>query len=114
MIAARASSFLALILCVLLASSLGLGSVVHAREGVACVEISGGIDQGADERDQKPVGSKKSCACQHSGCHGHHAGIPATFAVPMHPTVSRIPLLPDASTRTAGMASDPGRRPPRA
>lgn len=114
MTAARASRFLALILCVLLASSLGFGSIVHAREGVSCVEISAGVDQGAEDGEQKPASPKKSCACQHSGCHGHHAGIPAIVAEPMHPTAQLIPVLPDASTRKAGMASDPGLRPPQA
>jgi hypothetical protein len=60
-----------------LALSLGLGSVAHAVEPVgSCVETGATAGHGEGDGDQVPADSDKDYPHHHGGCHGHHVAAP--------------------------------------
>ena len=107
---------LALALCLLLASTLGLGSVAHANEPVTCIEASAAssIDHADGDGDQVPADSEKSYPHHHGGCHGHHVGVPITLDPLQHGTDHRVQRLSWDHNRTQGATADPALRPPQA
>lgn len=107
---------LAIFMCLLLASTLGLGSVAHANEPVTCVDTSAAssIDHSADDGDQVPADAEKGYPHHHGGCHGHHVGVPITSDPVQHSADRRLQRLSWDHDRTAGMTADPALRPPQA
>ena len=107
---------LALVLCFLLASILGLSSVAHASEPVTCLETSAAssLDRGSDEGNQLPTDSEKGYPHHHGGCHGHHVGVPITSDPMRHSADLRVQRVWWDHDRTAGATADPALRPPQA
>jgi hypothetical protein len=107
---------LALALCLLLASTLGLGSVVHASEPVTCVETSAAssLDHADGDGDQVPADSEKGYPHHHGGCHGHHVGVPITSDPVQYSADRRASRFTWDHDRTAGATTDPALRPPQA
>ena len=107
---------LALVLCLLLASTLGLGSVAHANEPVTCVETAAAlsIDHAEGDGDQVPADSEKGYPHHHGGCHGHHVGVPITSDPLQHSVDRRVQRLSWDHDRTACATADPALRPPQA
>lgn len=107
---------LALVLCLLLASTLGLGSVAHANEPVTCVETSAAssIDHSDGDGDQVPADSEKGYPHHHGGCHGHHVGVPITTNPVQYSADCRVSPFAWDHDRTAGAIADPALRPPQA
>ena len=105
---------LALVLCLLLTYTLGLGSVAHANEPVTCVETSAAwsIDHADGDGDQVPADSEKGYPHHHGGCHGHHVGVPITSDPTQHSADPRVQRLRWNHDRTAGAITDPALRPP--
>jgi hypothetical protein len=64
-------------LILILAFSVGLGSVAHAMEGPGGVDIT--LAAAADHADggeqEASDGADKGYFHHHSGCHGHHIGV---------------------------------------
>lgn len=106
----------ALFICLLLASTLGLGSIAHASEGVTCIEVSAAstFDHSADDADQVPADSEKGYPHHHGGCHGHHVGVPITSNPVQHSADRRVLPFAWNHDRTAGAVADPALRPPQA
>jgi hypothetical protein len=110
---------LAYVLCLLLASSLGLGAVVHAAEPITCLETSSGsaeliLGHTNGDRDQVPADSEKGFPHHHGGCHGHHVGVPITAdAVPNGITQTSEGTSWEQA-HGAGLIGDPALRPPQA
>ena len=107
---------LAFIMCFLLASSLGLGSVAHANEPVTCVEGSAAssLDHVDGDADQVPADSEKGYPHHHGGCHGHHVGVPITSDPVQYSADRRTSLFAWDHDRTSGATADPALRPPQA
>jgi hypothetical protein len=107
---------LALVLCLLLASTLGLGSVAHANEQVTCIEISGAssLDHANGDGDQVPADSEKGYPHHHGGCHGHHVAVPITSDLMQHSADLRVQHLSLNHDRMADATTDPALRPPQA
>lgn len=107
---------LAIFMCLLLASTLGLSSVAHANERVTCIESSevASIDHSADDGDQVPADSEKGYPHHHGGCHGHHVGVPITSDAMRLTTDLRVRPLRWDNDRSAGATADPALRPPQA
>lgn len=107
---------LALVMCFLLASTVGLGSVAHANEPVTCIEIStaSSLDHTDGDSDQVPADSEKGYPHHHGGCHGHHVGVPITSDPVQHSADRRARPLRRDNHRTAGATADPALRPPQA
>ena len=109
---------LAFVLCVLLASSLGLGSVAHADEGVAGVEISAATAVATGhhdgDRDEVPADGDKGYPHHHGACHGDHIGVPVTPRSVSHLTANASAALFPAQLAHAGLGSHPALRPPQA
>ena len=63
----------------LLVLSLGMGSVVHAMEPVACVEDTAPAS-GSDHASERPAPAddprSDPAMHAHNGCHGHHLATP--------------------------------------
>ncbi|WP_156397319.1 MULTISPECIES: hypothetical protein [unclassified Sphingomonas] len=98
-----------------LALSLALGSVAHATEGTACVEISAADSaspHAAGDSDQVPADADKAYPHHHGGCHGHHIGVPIKLSSVQQPPIA--PMLPRAfeQSRSARGPADPALRPP--
>ena len=64
--------------CLMLFLSLGLGSVAHADEGIACIEGSAtsSLSHSDGDADQVLADADKAYPHHHGGCHGHHVGVP--------------------------------------
>lgn len=107
---------IAFVVCILLASSLGLGSVAHANKTVTCVETSAAysLDHADGDSDQVPADSEKGYPHHHGGCHGHHVGVPITSDPVQHTADRRVRPLPWDHDRTTGASADPALRPPQA
>jgi hypothetical protein len=107
---------LALVLCFLLASTLGLGLVAHASEPVTCGQTSAAlsIDHADGDGDQVPADSEKGYSHHHGGCHGHHVGVPITSDPMRHSADRRVQRVWWDHDRTAGATADPALRPPQA
>ena len=79
---------LTLLAATLLILSLGLGTIAHGAETMACADASTSSVAGHDDADAGPDrdDSGKATPHQHGGCHGHHAlmlsGAPADGARP--------------------------------
>lgn len=106
----------ALLLCFLVASTLGLGSVAHAMEPIGGLDKTEAVGLGHidGDGDQVPADHDRGYPHHHGGCHGHQIGEPARMlavSVAYAPPVSvpRVVITVLAST-------DPGLtlRPPRA
>lgn len=106
----------ALFLCLLLALSLGLGSVAHAAEGVACVDgtEASALEHSDGDADQVQGDGDKAYPHHHGGCHGHHIGIP--FMADAGAPLGRLHMAPLAWSHDpmAPVPSDPALRPPQA
>lgn len=106
----------ALLVCIMLALSLGLGSVAHAAETAAGVEISAStsIGHANGDGDQVPADSEKGYPHHHAGCHGHDIGVPMMLS----PVLSVAELRMELSSRGTAWVplapSDPALRPPQA
>lgn len=105
-----------LALSLLLASSLGLGSVAHAAEPITCVEGStasaaGHVD---GDTDQVPADGEKGYPHHHGGCHGHHVGVPITTDAVAHAVVQIAGRVTWEQAHGAGVLGDPALRPPQA
>ena len=107
---------LAMFMGLLLASSLGLGSIAHANEPVTCVESSAAssFDHADGDGDQVPADAEKGYPHHHGGCHGHHVGVPITSDPTHHSADRRVQPVSWDHDRTAGATADPALRPPRA
>lgn len=107
---------LAFVMCFLLASTLGLGSIAHASEGVVCIEVlAASVTDHADgDSDQVPADAEKGYPHHHGGCHGHHVGVPITSDPVQHSADRRARPLPWDHDRTTGATADPALRPPKA
>ena len=90
----------ALILSLILALSLGLGSVAHAAEGVSGVEVpqSAAWAHSDNDSDQVPADSDKGYPHHHVSCHGDHIGVPVTPA----------PVFPASAVRACPLAWNQG------
>lgn len=68
--------------CLAMFLTLGVGSVTHAMEPIACADV--GSDTQAvhsdGDRDQVPADSDTGYPHHHGGCHGHHIAAPAAKA----------------------------------
>lgn len=106
----------ALFLCLMLALSLGLGSVAHATEGVACVDgtEASSLEHSEGDADQVQGDADKAYPHHHGGCHGHHVGIPFTPDTGVAAGKLRLAPLAWSHDRIAPVASDPALRPPQA
>ncbi len=103
-----------LVLSMLLASSLGLGSVAHAAEAITCVSVSaepvaGHVD---GDRDQVPADAEKGYPHHHGGCHGHHVGVPITTDAVPHGVVQIARRVFWEQAHGSGLVGDPALRPP--
>lgn len=106
----------ALILSLILALTLGLGSVAHAAEGVSGAEVPQSLAWAHSEKDgdQVPADSDKGYPHHHMSCHGDHVGVPITPE----------PVLPVSALRACPAeweqgpitpaSTDPALRPPQA
>lgn len=105
----------ALFLYLMLALSLGFGSVAHATEGPVCIEATRATGTGRDgDRDQVPADADKAYPHHHGGCHGHHVGMPIS-ADPAKPvSAPRTVLLVRNTNPETDAPSDPAQRPPQA
>ena len=110
---------LAFVLCLLLASSLGLGAAVHAAEPITCLETS--AESAAStlvhvdgDGDQVPADSEKGYPHHHGGCHGHHIGVPITADVVPNAISQTAKGLSWEQAHGAGLIGDPALRPPQA
>lgn len=105
-----------LALSMLLASSLGLGSVAHAAEPITCVDASapsatGHVD---GDSDQVPADAEKGYPHHHGGCHGHHVGVPITTDAVPHGFVQIAGRVSWEQAHGSGLLGDPALRPPQA
>lgn len=106
----------ALLMCLMLVLSLGLGSVAHATEGVTCVDAtaSSSLDHSVGDGDQVPADADKAYPHHHGNCHGHHVGVP----IGADPVASigglRVTPLAWNNEPRAPVPSDPALRPPQA
>jgi hypothetical protein len=103
---------LAMIACLGLILSLGVGSMAHALEPPPCVGIADAELHWSGDADQLPSDADKGYPHHHGGCHGHHVAAPAESggtAVMALPQVARDPC---ETTQPAGTGSLPGLRPP--
>ena len=107
---------LALVMCLLLASSLGQGPVARANEPMTCSESSSasGPDHVEGDPDQAPTDSEEGYPHHHGGCHGHHVGMPMTSDLASHTADRRLLVFAWDHDRTAGAIADPALRPPQA
>lgn len=106
----------ALFLSLILALSLGFGSVAHAAEGGGGVEISAAtsIDHVNGDGDQVPADSEKGYPHHHGGCHGHDTGVPMTSDALAIVAGLRATLSAWDNGPAALAPSDPALRPPQA
>jgi hypothetical protein len=107
---------LLLLTSLMLALSLGLGSVAHASEPIGCAttgtEVSAGHSDG--DSDQVPADGDSGFPHHHGGCHGHHVAAPVADADSAgHARAASIPALAEYR---GGVTSptDPALRPPQA
>ena len=110
---------LAYLLCLLLASSLGLGVAVHAAEPITCFETPAAsatfdIVHSDSDSDQVPADSPKSYPHHHCGCHGHHVGVPITADAVPHSVAQIADRLSWEQAHGAGLVGNPALRPPQA
>lgn len=105
-----------LLACLAVFLSLGLGSVAHAIEPVACIDASAAAETGhADgDGDQVPSDSDKGYPHHHGGCHGHHVATATAKAEPTQQRDVGTPVRPNDALALATSAADPALRPPRA
>lgn len=106
----------ALLTCLVLALSLGLGSVAHAAEPIGCVETSASATAGhADgDSDQVPADSDKDYPHHHGGCHGHHVAAPIGDGEAIAHARPASIITRSAVRSGVTHASDPALRPPQA
>ncbi len=99
----------------LLASTLGLGSVAHANEPVTCIDASAvsDLDHSDGDGDQVPADSEKGYP-HHGGCHGHHVGVPISVGSVQRSADRHTRPLSWDYDRTDGATADPALRPPKA
>lgn len=106
----------ALLVCLMLVLSLGMGSVAHATEGATCIETSveTSLEHNDGDGDQVPGDADKAFPHHHGECHGHHIGIPiaANPALPL--TNSGIALLTGSGGFRSLAPSEAALRPPQA
>lgn len=113
---------LAFVMCFLLASSLGLGSVAHANEPVVCIESTSEVFSASalsafhadGDNDQVPADSENAYPHHHGGCHGHHVGVPIASAPVQHSVIRNDNALTWEQKHGAGLVGDPAIRPPQA
>ena len=105
-----------LALSMLLASSLGLGSVAHAAEPITCVEGSAASAAGHvdGDGDQVPADAEKGYPHHHGGCHGHHVGVPITADPVPYALAQPAGRVTWEQAHSAGVVGDPALRPPQA
>ncbi len=105
----------ALYLCLMLALSLGFGSVAHAAEGPGAeLSTATSIGHADGDGDQVPADSEKGYPHHHGGCHGHDLGVPVT---PNRVASIAGPRATPTAWYNVPMAlphSDPALRPPQA
>ncbi len=109
---------IALFACVAVLLSFAGGSIAHAMEPPACVELTnvaafdGGHAEG--DGDQVPADGEKGYPHHHGGCHGHHLATPLgdAAALDLLAHTSGAPVHADARYVTSG--GDPALRPPQA
>ncbi len=107
---------LAFVMCLLLASSLGLGSIAHASEPITCIDTSAAEtgDHVEGDGDQVPTDAGKDYSHHHGGCHGHHVGVPIGSDHAQHSSDRDVSPLGWNNDRTTGATADPALRPPQA
>ena len=105
-----------LFLSLILVLSLGLGSAVHATEGLGCVEVSSApsIGHAEGDGDQVPADSEKGYPHHHDGCHGHHVGVQVTPDSVVLASAFRVSPLPRNQSALPFALADPALRPPQA
>ena len=106
----------AVILSLILALTLGLGSIAHAAEGVSGAEVpqSAAWAHSDGDGDQVPADSDKGYPHHHVTCHGDHVGVPLAPAPAFVVSAVRsCPSVWDQGPMTAALI-DPALRPPRA
>lgn len=106
----------ALLFCLILVFSLGVGAVAHAAEGVTCVAVTAGsaLDHSNGDADQVPADADKGYPHHHAGCHGHNFGVPVA-TIPVAPTrEGQVMLLAWRNETKAPVLTDPALRPPQA
>jgi hypothetical protein len=104
----------------MLALMLGLGSVSHAAETIACTaageSVAGEAPAGhrAGDADEVPGDAGKAYPHHHAGCHGHHLASPC--AVPAAVARSPQPALPVSQSTAVlvGAPAPPALHPPQA
>lgn len=108
----------AFIMVFLLASSLGLGSIAHADEGAATVEISSematALGHYDGDRDEVPSDFGKGYPHHHGSCHGDHVGVPVAACSATYGAVRGPAALFPTQLGHSGLDSDPALRPPKA
>lgn len=99
-----------------LALSFGLGSVTHAMEPIACVDVGSeaGIGHIDGDTDTVPGDGDRAYPHHHGGCHGHHVAAPADLSAtaPGHDGGTR--LIPARVAALGDAGRDSALRPPRA
>ena len=105
-----------LVLSLLLASSLGLGSAAHASEPITCVETpaASSIGHVDGDADQVPADAEKGYPHHHGGCHGHHVGVPLTPDTVPYTAAQTTGRMSWEQAHGTGLIGDPALRPPRA
>lgn len=109
---------IALFACVAVLFSVAGGSIAHAMEPPACVELTNVApldgDHAEGDADQVPADSEKGYPHHHGGCHGHHVATPigdaVGFNLPDHSSVAPA----HATARYTTTGGDPALRPPQA
>lgn len=109
-------TFFALVLTVLLASSLGWGTIAHASEGPRCIEASSteALEHASGDGDQVPSDSDKDFPHHHNSCHGHHIGVTVTSDVSHAVIMSGKSLIQVEQDHLASASPDTALRPPQA
>lgn len=107
-----------LALSLLLASSLGLGSVVHAAESANCVDLPIavkwiGTDAGSSG-EQSPDDPDKRCLRCQAGCHGHHVATSTTAELVVPFTKFRSAPATWTPNHRTMIEPNPALRPPQA
>lgn len=107
---------LALLLFLALAIPVGMGSVAHAMEPVACLDMQEASQLGhaIGDADETPGDAGKAYPHHHAGCAGHVVAIPASGSTPPAPRRLEALAPPALAPALAAAASEAPRRPPRA
>ncbi len=105
-----------LLACLAVFLSLGTGSVAHAMEPIACIDVAAALETGHAEgdNDQVPADGDEGYPHHHGGCHGHHVATASAKLEPLTQDVMGLLNPPRRALALAASPSDPALRPPRA